>query len=196
MFLGRAHRSVLDEEVPRQTVPAEVLVLRRRLRVGTCQWQFVSKGARVCDIGRRRETERTKSERSTVSSVISAEVGDATRVPRRPFRLAADDRNRVSSYELGQRRSFRQSPRRTLTALAAMGFGQLVIGPPGSGKTTYCNGIQHFFQLTGRPCAVINLDPANHDPPYECAVSVEELITLEEAQWSLTWGRTARWCTA
>ena len=63
-----------------------------------------------------------------------------------------------------------------------MGFGQLVIGPPGSGKTTYCNGIQHFFQLTGRPCAVINLDPANHDPPYECAVSVEELITLEEAQ--------------
>lgn len=63
-----------------------------------------------------------------------------------------------------------------------MGFGQLVIGPPGSGKTTYCNGIQHFFHLTGRPCAVINLDPANHDPPYECAVSVEELITLEEAQ--------------
>lgn len=63
-----------------------------------------------------------------------------------------------------------------------MGFGQLVIGPPGSGKTTYCNGIQHFFQLTGRPCAVVNLDPANHDPPYECAVSIEELITLEEAQ--------------
>ena len=69
-----------------------------------------------------------------------------------------------------------------------MSFGQLVIGPPGSGKTTYCNGIQHYFQLIGRPCAVVNLDPANHNPPYECAVSVEELITLEETQRELNLG--------
>ena len=62
-----------------------------------------------------------------------------------------------------------------------MGFGQLVIGPPGSGKTTYCNGMAHYFSLTNRPCAVINLDPANHDPPYDADVSVEELITLDDA---------------
>ena len=68
------------------------------------------------------------------------------------------------------------------------GFGQLVIGPPGSGKTTYCNGIQHFFALAGRPCAVVNLDPANHNPPYECAVSIEELISLEEVQNELDLG--------
>ena len=69
-----------------------------------------------------------------------------------------------------------------------VGFGQLVIGPPGSGKTTYCNGMQHYYQLRGRPCAVVNLDPANHDPPYECSVSVEELISLEEAQRELKLG--------
>ena len=40
-------------------------------------------------------------------------------------------------------------------------FGQLVIGPPGSGKTTYCTGIQQFLSATGRKVAVINLDPAN-----------------------------------
>lgn len=69
-----------------------------------------------------------------------------------------------------------------------MSFGQLVIGPPGSGKTTYCNGIQHYFELIKRPCAVVNLDPANHDPPYECAVTIEELITLEETQRELNLG--------
>ena len=32
---------------------------------------------------------------------------------------------------------------------------------PGSGKTTYCNGMQQYLQLLGRNAAVINLDPAN-----------------------------------
>jgi putative protein kinase ArgK-like GTPase of G3E family len=32
----------------------------------------------------------------------------------------------------------------------SMVFGQLVIGPPGSGKTTYCNGMSQFLQLIGR----------------------------------------------
>ncbi|KAL6511588.1 GPN-loop GTPase qqt1 [Orobanche gracilis] len=47
-----------------------------------------------------------------------------------------------------------------------MGFGQVVIGPPGSGKTTYCNGMSQFLQLFGRKVAVINLDPANEALPY------------------------------
>jgi predicted PilT family ATPase len=31
-----------------------------------------------------------------------------------------------------------------------MAFGQLVIGPPGSGKTTYCMGMAQFMRSTGR----------------------------------------------
>lgn len=40
-------------------------------------------------------------------------------------------------------------------------YGQVVCGPPGCGKTTYCNGMQQYLQLLGRNALVINLDPAN-----------------------------------
>ncbi|XP_058097463.1 GPN-loop GTPase QQT1 isoform X4 [Magnolia sinica] len=61
-----------------------------------------------------------------------------------------------------------------------MVFGQVVIGPPGSGKTTYCNGMSQFLKLIGRKVAVINLDPANDALPYECAVNIEDLIKLSD----------------
>mmetsp|Transcript_15861 Transcript_15861/g.47739 ORF Transcript_15861/g.47739 Transcript_15861/m.47739 type:complete len:320 (-) Transcript_15861:325-1284(-) len=61
-------------------------------------------------------------------------------------------------------------------------FGQLVVGPPGSGKTTYCNGMQQFLGLLGRKVAVVNLDPANDRLPYECAVDVRGLVSLEDVQ--------------
>jgi len=41
-------------------------------------------------------------------------------------------------------------------------YGQIVVGPPGSGKTTYCNGTQQYLRLVGRTdTLVVNLDPAN-----------------------------------
>lgn len=45
-------------------------------------------------------------------------------------------------------------------------YGQVIVGPPGSGKTTYCNGMQQYLRLIGRECFVVNLDPANeyYDP--------------------------------
>lgn len=61
-----------------------------------------------------------------------------------------------------------------------MVFGQVVIGPPGSGKTTYCNGMFQFLKLIGRKVAVVNLDPANDALPYECAVNIEDLIKLSD----------------
>ncbi|CAM8938491.1 unnamed protein product [Rhodiola kirilowii] len=61
-----------------------------------------------------------------------------------------------------------------------MVFGQVVIGPPGSGKTTYCNGMSQFLSLIGRKVAVVNLDPANDSLPYECAINIEHLIKLSD----------------
>ncbi|CAN0905703.1 GPN-loop GTPase QQT1 [Linum grandiflorum] len=61
-----------------------------------------------------------------------------------------------------------------------MVFGQVVIGPPGSGKTTYCNGMSQFLPLIGRKVAVINLDPANDSLTYDCAINIEDLIKLSD----------------
>ena len=69
-----------------------------------------------------------------------------------------------------------------------MGFGQVVVGPPGSGKSTYCNGMQQFLTAAGRNVAVINLDPANDTLPYECAVNIMDLISLEEVMRDLDLG--------
>lgn len=43
-------------------------------------------------------------------------------------------------------------------------YGQVVAGPPGSGKTTFCTGMQEYLRLLGRNAWVINLDPANEVP--------------------------------
>lgn len=61
-----------------------------------------------------------------------------------------------------------------------MPFAQLVIGPPGAGKSTYCNGMHQFMSAIGRKCSIVNLDPANEQTTYEATVDVRELITLEE----------------
>ncbi|KNC79067.1 hypothetical protein SARC_08524, partial [Sphaeroforma arctica JP610] len=69
-----------------------------------------------------------------------------------------------------------------------MAFSQLVIGPPGSGKTTYCQGMRDFLVSAGRTCVIVNLDPANDNIPYECAVSIHDLITLEDVMDNLGLG--------
>lgn len=61
-----------------------------------------------------------------------------------------------------------------------MPFAQLVIGPPGAGKSTYCNGMQQFLGAIGRKCSIVNLDPANDQTSYPCALDVRDLVTLEE----------------
>lgn len=55
-----------------------------------------------------------------------------------------------------------------------------MIGPPGSGKTTFCNGVQQFLRAIGRKVILVNLDPANENIPYDCDLDVRELINLDE----------------
>jgi GPN-loop GTPase len=59
-------------------------------------------------------------------------------------------------------------------------YGQLIIGPPGSGKSTYCNGMHQFLSAVGRPCSIVNLDPANDDTSYTAALDVRGLVNLED----------------
>jgi GTPase SAR1 family protein len=60
-------------------------------------------------------------------------------------------------------------------------FGQVVVGPPGSGKSTYCNGMRQFLRGIGRAHTyVVNLDPANDHCPYTADVDVCELITVQD----------------
>lgn len=59
-------------------------------------------------------------------------------------------------------------------------FGQLVTGPPGAGKSTYCHGMHQFLTALDRPVHIINLDPAVENPPYPCAINITDLISLQE----------------
>lgn len=67
-------------------------------------------------------------------------------------------------------------------------FGQLVTGPPGAGKTTYCVGMKHFFELSQRRVAIVNLDPANDNAPYHADVDIASLITVDEVMDDLGLG--------
>uniref|UniRef100_A0A1A8I8Z5 GPN-loop GTPase 2 n=1 Tax=Nothobranchius kuhntae TaxID=321403 RepID=A0A1A8I8Z5_NOTKU len=67
-------------------------------------------------------------------------------------------------------------------------FGQVVIGPPGSGKTTYCQGMQQFLTSLGRKVVVVNMDPANEGKPCSCAVDISDLVTLDDVMENLKLG--------
>jgi GPN-loop GTPase len=87
-------------------------------------------------------------------------------------------------------------------------YGQVVVGPPGSGKTTFCVGIQDYLRQLGRNVWVVNLDPANEVPklrpkgitntphtatgndlPYECLLDVcESVINLSSVMKQLNLG--------
>lgn len=59
-------------------------------------------------------------------------------------------------------------------------FGQIVLGPPGSGKTKYCSVMQEYLTTLGRTTYVINLDPANDRLSYDCQLNIFDLINIED----------------
>ncbi|XP_008555739.1 GPN-loop GTPase 3 [Microplitis demolitor] len=62
-----------------------------------------------------------------------------------------------------------------------MRYGQLVMGPAGSGKSTYCQALQRHAADENKTIHVVNLDPAAEYFEYEPLVDIRELISLDDA---------------
>ena len=60
-------------------------------------------------------------------------------------------------------------------------YGQLVIGPCGSGKSTYCKGMAELMSELKRKVAIFNIDPSNDELPYDCDVDIRQLVTSDQA---------------
>lgn len=63
-----------------------------------------------------------------------------------------------------------------------MKHAQLVIGPAGSGKSTYCSIIQDHCNNVGRTIHVVNMDPAADEFRYSVSFDIRDLVTLEDVQ--------------
>lgn len=67
-------------------------------------------------------------------------------------------------------------------------YAQLVIGPAGSGKSTYCANLHQHCESIGRVVHVVNLDPAAEHFSYPVSVDIRELISLEDVMEELQLG--------
>ena len=67
-------------------------------------------------------------------------------------------------------------------------FGQLIIGAPGSGKTTYIKTMKEFYSKCGRKTLSINLDPANDNKNSIFDIDIRNLINLEDVENKLKLG--------
>ena len=72
------------------------------------------------------------------------------------------------------------SPFQSASGQASTRFGQLVIGPPGSGKTTYVAAMTELLRALGRKVAIVNLDPANENMTYTANMDISDLVKVEE----------------
>jgi GTPase SAR1 family protein len=59
-------------------------------------------------------------------------------------------------------------------------YAQLVIGPAGSGKSTYCHIAQQHSSITGTRVFVVNLDPAAEHFKYNCDIDIKDCISLDD----------------
>ncbi|GBF90441.1 hypothetical protein Rsub_03437 [Raphidocelis subcapitata] len=59
-------------------------------------------------------------------------------------------------------------------------YAQLVIGPAGCGKSTYCERLWEHCQAIGRPVHCVNLDPAAEAFAYPVSIDVRDLVALDD----------------
>jgi GTPase SAR1 family protein len=67
-------------------------------------------------------------------------------------------------------------------------FVQLVMGPAGVGKSSYCKTMQDHCAATNRTLHVANLDPACDGFEYQAAFDVRDLINLDEVMEEFGYG--------
>ncbi|KAI1728895.1 ATP binding protein [Ditylenchus destructor] len=67
-------------------------------------------------------------------------------------------------------------------------YGQIVIGAPGAGKSTYCAGLMELLRRAKRPSLCINLDPANDLLPFQADIDIRELVKVEDVMEKLSLG--------
>lgn len=69
-------------------------------------------------------------------------------------------------------------------------YAQLVCGPAGAGKSTYCETVRAHCEASNerRELRVINLDPAAEELAYEAAIDIRELVSLEDVMEELGLG--------
>ncbi|CAG8521878.1 9782_t:CDS:10 [Diversispora eburnea] len=72
-------------------------------------------------------------------------------------------------------------------------YVQLVMGPAGSGKSTYCATLMTHCQNIGRTVHLMNLDPAAEKFEYDPSIDIRDLITLEDVMDELQYGPNGDW---
>lgn len=58
----------------------------------------------------------------------------------------------------------------------------MMVGPAGSGKSTFCHALQDIASQQGRTLKVCNLDPAAEVFKYKCDIDIRDLISLDDVQ--------------
>ncbi|XP_046655734.1 GPN-loop GTPase 3-like [Daphnia pulicaria] len=62
-----------------------------------------------------------------------------------------------------------------------MRYAQIVIGPAGSGKSTYCTEMQRHAETARRNIHIVNLDPAAESFEYKPSIDIRDLIHVDDA---------------
>ncbi|KAM9956026.1 hypothetical protein ACTFIW_002238 [Dictyostelium discoideum] len=65
---------------------------------------------------------------------------------------------------------------------------QLVMGPAGSGKSTYCDTMRKYCEEIKRSVHIVNLDPAAEVFEYPVSVDIKNLVTVDEVMDELHYG--------
>ncbi|KAL0676881.1 hypothetical protein Bca4012_004862 [Brassica carinata] len=72
-----------------------------------------------------------------------------------------------------------------------MRYAQLVIGPAGSGKSTYCSSLNQHCETIRRTMHIVNLDPAAEVFNYPVAMDIRELVSVDVVMEELKCGPNA-----